>query len=76
MSSDGERTFLHDCANSLSVACGNLKLVLRKIELNTEPTAEAVEIKGRAAKAMEACEKMVQLIIARRQQIESEKNPN
>jgi hypothetical protein len=67
MSFEEERKFLHDVANPLSIAHGNLKLALRKMEKAKGEDPELQEILERMQKAMEACEKMARQVGDRRQ---------
>ncbi len=67
MANDDERKFLHDIANPLSIAHGNLKIALRKLDAVKEQAPELREILERVNKAMEACEKMAKQVGDRRQ---------
>jgi hypothetical protein len=69
MSFEEERKFLHDVANPLSIAHGNLKLALRKMEKAKGQDPELQEILERMQKAMEACEKMAKQVGDRRQSL-------
>lgn len=75
MSFEDERKFLHDVANPLSIAHGNLRIALRKIDAVKDQTPELRDIVERLSKAMEACEKMSKQVGDRRQVImEKEQN--
>lgn len=69
MAFEDERKFLHDVANPLSIAHGNLKIALRRMDglKNQEPDLR--DILDRLQKAMEACEKMAKQLGDRRQAI-------
>jgi hypothetical protein len=67
MSFEEERKFLHDVANPLSIAHGNLKIALRKADGLKEQVPEVRELLERLTKAMEACDKMVKQVGDRRQ---------
>ncbi|HET9240972.1 MAG TPA: hypothetical protein VFO10_27145 [Oligoflexus sp.] len=67
MSFEDERKFLHDVANPLSIAHGNLKIALRKMDGLKDQGAEYREVLERLTKAMEACEKMAKQVGDRRQ---------
>jgi len=67
MSFEDERQFLHDVANPLSIAHGNLKIALRKMEGVTDNDPQIREVLERLNKAMEACEKMAKQVGDRRQ---------
>lgn len=67
MSFEDERKFLHDVANPLSIAHGNLKIALRKMDGIKDQGTEFQEILERLTKAMEACEKMAKQVGDRRQ---------
>ncbi len=67
MNSDEERKFLHDVANPLSIAHGNLKIALRKMDGLKGQDLELREVIERVQKALEACEKMAKQVGERRQ---------
>jgi hypothetical protein len=67
MSIEEERKFLHDVANPLSIAHGNLKIVLRKMNGMNEQDPILKDVMERLHKAMEACEKMAKQVGERRQ---------
>ncbi len=67
MNSDEERKFLHDVANPLSIAHGNLKIALRKMDALKGQELELREVVERVQKALEACEKMAKQVGDRRQ---------
>jgi hypothetical protein len=67
MSSEEERKFLHDVANPLSIAHGNLKIALRKLDAMKGQDPLVLEVLERLNKAMEACEKMAKQVGDRRQ---------
>ncbi len=67
MNSDEERKFLHDVANPLSIAHGNLKIALRKMDALKGQDLELREVIERVQKALEACEKMAKQVGDRRQ---------
>lgn len=67
MSFEDERKFLHDVANPLSIAHGNLKIALRKMDGLKDQGSELREVQERLNKAMEACEKMAKQVGDRRQ---------
>jgi archaellum component FlaC len=76
MSFEGERKFLHDVANPLSIAHGNLKIALRRMDGLKDQNPEMREVLERLNKAMEACEKMVKQLGDRRQVLmDKEQNP-
>jgi signal transduction histidine kinase len=66
MSLEDERKFLHDVANPLSIAHGNLKIALRKMEGVTDKNAQQREVLERLHKAIEACEKIAKQLGDRR----------
>ncbi len=67
MSFEDERKFLHDVANPLSIAHGNLKIALRKMDSVKDQGPELQEVLERLNKAMQACEKMAKQVGDRRQ---------
>lgn len=67
MSFEEERKFLHDVANPLSIAHGNLKIALRKMDGIKDMDPQVREVLERLNKAMEACEKMAKQVGERRQ---------
>jgi archaellum component FlaC len=67
MSFEDERKFLHDVANPLSIAHGNLKIALRKMDGIKDQSPDFQEVLERLTKAMEACEKMAKQVGDRRQ---------
>jgi hypothetical protein len=71
MSFDDERKFLHDVANPLSIAHGNLKIALRKLDAFKDQDPQIREAMERLNKAVEACEKMSKQVGDRRQTLMS-----
>ena len=70
MGNKEEREFLHDLSNSLSIAQGNVKLVLRK--LSKDPSSLSTEdIVLRLEKAGDAFDRISVQITDRRNQINS-----
>ena len=67
MSFEEERKFLHDVANPLSIAHGNLKIALRKLDGVIDKDPQLREVLERLNKAMDACEKMAKQVGDRRQ---------
>ncbi|WP_141736005.1 hypothetical protein [Oligoflexus tunisiensis] len=67
MSFEEERKFLHDVANPLSIAHGNLKIALRKMDGMNDQDPILRDVLERLHKAMEACEKMAKQVGDRRQ---------
>ena len=74
MSLDDERKFLHDVINPLSIAQGNLKMALRKMDSLKELDPKAHEVWEKLTKAADACEKMVKLVNDRRQTLMDKKD--
>lgn len=74
MSFEGERKFLHDVANPLSIAHGNLKIALRKMDGLKDQNPDMREVLERLNKAMEACEKMAKQVGDRRQALMDKQN--
>lgn len=64
---EDERKFLHDISNPLSIAHGNLKIALRKMDPLKEIDPQCLEIIERLNKAIEACDRMVKQVGERRQ---------
>lgn len=74
MSFEDERKFLHDVANPLSIAHGNLKIALRKLDGIKDQDPQVREVLDRLNKAMEACEKMAKQVGDRRQALMDKQN--
>ncbi len=74
MGATDERKFLHDLANPLSVAQGNAKIALRKLEqlqMKGEPFSPQ-EFRERLVKIMGACDKLTAAVNERRAQLQAE----
>jgi signal transduction histidine kinase len=74
MAFEDERKFLHDLANPLSIAHGNLRIALRKMDGLGEKDPQVREVLERLNKAMEACEKMAKQVADRRQVLMEKQN--
>ena len=74
--SSKERQFIHDLANPLAIAQGNIKITLRK--LNKDPDSLSSEqIFTRLQKVNESLERMANMLSERRQAIiDSEEQSN
>lgn len=63
-----ERRFLHDLSSPLTIAHGNLKILLKKTE-RMESLSDRDDYLMRLNHAMMACERLAELVAERRQYI-------
>ncbi|MDQ3233796.1 MAG: hypothetical protein M3Q07_18420 [Pseudobdellovibrionaceae bacterium] len=75
MSFEDERKFLHDVANPLSIAHGNLKIALRKLDSFKDMDPQLREVLDRLNKALDACDKMAKQVGERRQELMDKQSP-
>ena len=65
MNIQSERKFLHNLANPMAIAQGNIKLVLRKLLKNSE-SLSTEEIIDRLSKASDAFDRITDMMAERR----------
>ena len=65
MSAQEERKFMHDLANPISIAQGNVKLVIRKLQKDKE-SFDPDQIISRLQKASDAFETVMEMLGERR----------
>ena len=70
-----ERKFIHDLANPIAIAQGNIKLTVRKLKKNAS-SLTTDEIIERLEKSCEAFDRMGELIEERRSALTSDQEGN
>lgn len=63
-----ESRFLHDLSSPLTITHGNLKILIKKVELDQEFNNREDYLK-RLKHAMDACERIVEMLAERRQHL-------